>query len=150
MAPLPGPHQQSETHPPRCPRPVAPDAAVLRLIPLNHQGLWADELFSLAVATGHSLEHAASRAQPALGDYVEAAQPLTTAEYQRYLQHETPPVGPRRVVRAVFLSDANAPLYYLLLWGWTRALGTDDVALRLFSVLWALASFPLVWSLARQ
>jgi Dolichyl-phosphate-mannose-protein mannosyltransferase len=125
-------------------------AAVLRLIPLNHQGLWADELFSLAVATGHSLEHAASRAQPALGDYVEAAQPLTTAEYQRYLQHETPPVGPRRVVRAVFLSDANGPLYYLLLWGWTRALGTDDVALRLFSVLWALASFPLVWSLARQ
>src|SRR5262249_7010014 len=69
-------------------------AGVLRLIPLNHQGLWADELFSLAFATGHSLEHAASRAQPELGDYGGATQPLTMAKYQRYLQPQTPASPP--------------------------------------------------------
>jgi len=53
-------------------------------------------------------------------------------------------------VRAVFLSDSNPPLYYLLLYGWTRSLGTGDVALRLFSILWALACFPLIWSLAKR
>ena len=33
--------------------------------------LWVDELFSLAIATGHSLEHPAAAAKPALGDFVE-------------------------------------------------------------------------------
>jgi hypothetical protein len=46
-------------------------AAVPRLFLAARQDLWADELFSLAVATGHSLEHPASAAVPALGDFVE-------------------------------------------------------------------------------
>jgi uncharacterized membrane protein len=50
----------------------------------------------------------------------------------------------------VFLSDTSPPLYYLLLNVWARVLGTSDAALRLFSVAWALACFPLLWSLARQ
>jgi uncharacterized membrane protein len=54
------------------------------------------------------------------------------------------------VLRAVLLSDANAPLYYLLLYAWTRHLGTSDAALRLFSVLWAVACLPILWSLARH
>src|SRR4029078_12082409 len=37
--------------------------------------LWADKCFSRSIATGHSLEHPASNAQPELGDYVEAPQP---------------------------------------------------------------------------
>jgi hypothetical protein len=41
-------------------------------------------------------------------------------------------------------------LYYLLLYGWLRVLGTSDAALRLFSVGWALACFPVMWSLARH
>jgi hypothetical protein len=112
--------------------------------------LWADEAFSLAMATGHSLEHPAEVADPARGDYVEAPRALPASEYRRYLEHEDPPAGPGRVLRAVMLSDTNPPLYYLLLYGWTRALGTGDAALRLFSTFWALACFPLLWSLARR
>ena len=35
--------------------------AVLRLAILDRQSLWTDEFFSLAMATGHSLEHPADQ-----------------------------------------------------------------------------------------
>jgi len=123
--------------------------ALLRFGLVGRQGLWADELFSLAMATGHSLEHPAEQADPALGDYVERTHPAQPSDYSRYLEHERPAADPARVVRAVLRSDTSPPLYYLLLYGWTLVLGTSDVALRLFSVLWALACFPMLWSLAR-
>jgi hypothetical protein len=124
--------------------------ALLQLGLIPRQGLWADEFFSLAMATGHSLEHPAERADPALGDYVEATRALPPAAYSHYLEHESPPAGIRRVVRAVFLSDTSPPLYYVLLYGWTHALGTGDFALRLFSVMCSLACFPLIWSIAKK
>ena len=113
-----------------------------------HQPLWADELFSLAMTTGHSLEHSPSQAQGALGDYVEAPEPLPARDYRRYLEHERPPAGPSRIVRAILLSDTSPPFYYLLLSGWTRAVGTGDLALHLFSVACALACMPLMWLVA--
>ncbi len=42
-------------------------AAGLRVALLDRQGLWADEIFSLAIATGHSLEHPAGEADPSRG-----------------------------------------------------------------------------------
>ncbi len=125
-------------------------AAFLRLGTLERQGLWADEVFSLAMATGHSLEHPAAVADPSLGDFIEHPQPLPASAYLSYLEHEKPVAGVRRVARAVLLSDTNPPLYYVLLYGWTLRSGTSDVALRLFSVLWAIACLPLLWSLGKQ
>lgn len=124
--------------------------ALLRIALVDRQGLWSDEFFSLAMATGHSLEHPVDRAQTLLGDYVETPVAVAPAAYSRYLKHEVPPSGLRRVVRAVFLSDTNPPLYYVLLYGWTRAFGAGDAALRLFSVLCSLATFPVLWSLAQR
>jgi hypothetical protein len=123
---------------------------LLRAGLLDRHGLWADELFSLAMATGHSLEHPADGADPARGDYVEAPAPVPPSAYSRYLEHDRPPAGPARVVRAVFRSDTSPPGYYLLLYAWTRVLGTSDAALRLFSLAWALACLPVVASLARR
>jgi hypothetical protein len=123
---------------------------LLRIGLVNRHGLWADEFFSLAMATGHSLEHSANRADPAFGDYVETLRALPPTAYSRYLEHEEPPSSPQRVMRAVFRSDASPPLYYLLLYAWTRALGTRDSALRYFSVLWSLACFPVFWALAQR
>lgn len=122
--------------------------ALIRVGLVGRHGLWADEFFSLAMATGHSLEHPAERADPAFEDYVEAPGALPPAAYSRYMEHGVSPGSPRRVVRAVLRSDTNPPLYYLLLYGWTRVLGTGDDVLRLFSVLCALACFPALWSLA--
>jgi len=125
-------------------------ATGLRVALLDRQGLWADEIFSLAIATGHSLEHPAGEADPSQGDYVEAPTPLPASAFRRYLEHEDPPAGFSRVIRAVRLSDTSPPLYYLLLNGWTRWAGVSDSALRLFSVLCALASMPVLWLIARR
>jgi uncharacterized membrane protein len=125
-------------------------AALLRCILAGERGLWADEIFSLAMATGHSLEHPAAEADPGYLDFIEPRDAVPADSFGRYLRYEEQPAGMHRVVRAVLLSDTSPPLYYLLLHAWTRGLGTSDLALRLFSVLWALAAFPLVWSLGRR
>jgi len=125
-------------------------AAALRVGLIDRQGLWVDELFSLAIATGHSLEHASAVADPARGDFVEPPGPVPASWFQRYLKHDQPPAGPAQVVRAVKLSDTNPPLYYLLLNAWTRVTGSGDAALRLFSVAWALACIPLLAATGRR
>ena len=119
-------------------------AGILQFTLARRHSLWADEFFSLAMATGHSLEHRAADAQPQLGDFVEPQTPVPAADFRRYLQHESPPASPARVVRAVLLSDTSPPLYYLLLQVWTLTFGTSDLALRLFSVSFSIASIPLV------
>ena len=53
---------------------------VLRLTMIERQGLWTDELFSLAMATGHSLEHPADQAESAHGDYIEAPGPVPSSQ----------------------------------------------------------------------
>ena len=125
-------------------------AAGLRIGLSGGIGLWGDEIFSLATATGHSLEHPAAAAHPELGDFVEPDHPVPAEELGRYVKHETPMESPARVVRAVLLSDTNPPLYYLLLYGWTLVFGTSDIALRLFSTACALACFPFLIGIARR
>jgi hypothetical protein len=124
--------------------------ALLLRWPWQQQGLWADEFFSLAVATGHSLEHAAADANASLGDFVEGSTARPASEWRSYLEHAEPPASVSRIIRAVSLSDTSPPLYYVLLAFWTRAVGTTDFSLRLFSVFWALASLPVLWSLGRS
>lgn len=122
----------------------------LRIAVALRPGLWGDEIFSLAMATGHSVEHSAAEARPELGDFVEPQEAEPARAFGRYTQHEQPPAGLGRVVHAVLLSDTSPPLYYLLLNGWTRAFGTSDAALRLFSVWWAVLLLPLLWVLGRE
>lgn len=124
-------------------------AAVLRIPLALRPGLWVDEVFSLAMATGHSVEHAAAVARPAAGDLVVSPDARPAAAYSVFAEHEQPPASLGRVLRAVALSDTNPPLYYVLLWAWTRGAGTDDAALRLFSAACAIVCVPLFWVLGR-
>jgi 4-amino-4-deoxy-L-arabinose transferase-like glycosyltransferase len=125
-------------------------AAVLRIALAGRHCLWADEVFSLAIATGHSLEHPAATADPALGDFIESDGPVDVRELRHYLVHNETPVSPAQVIRAVLLSDTSPPLYYLLLYGWTLLFGTSDIILRLFSTIWSLACLPLLAIVARR
>jgi hypothetical protein len=122
----------------------------LRVVAALRPGLWADEIFSLATATGHSLEHPPATADPSLGDFVEPRSAVSPGFFNRYTEQEERPGVVRRVLRAVLLSDTSPPLYYLLLNRWSRAFGTSDAALRLFSVWWALLSLPLLWLIGRE
>ena len=123
---------------------------VLRIVLALRPGLWGDEIFSLAMATGHSLEQPAAEARPGLGDFVQPPDAVPSSAFRRYAEHDVPPAGLGRVVRAVRLSDTNPPLYYLLLGAWTRLAGTGDQALRFFSLLWAVLTLPLLWQLGRH
>jgi len=51
-------------------------SAVLQVVIASRSGLWADEIYSLAYATGHSLEHPAATADPQRGDFVEPNHPM--------------------------------------------------------------------------
>ncbi len=124
--------------------------AVARLSLADQQGLWADEVFSVAIATGHSLEHPAELADPAFRDFVEASAPVQPEELRGYLDHDDPPASLDRVTRAVLLSDTSPPLYYWVLSLWMRVFGTGDLALRLLSAVVSLLCFPLLWSLASR
>ena len=125
-------------------------AALLWIGVAGRSGLWVDEVFSLAMATGHSLEHAAAAAHPTQGDFVEPDHAVPAEEFRRYLEHDNPPASPARVVRAVLLSDTSPPLYYLLLYCWTLIFGTRDIVLRMFSIACSLACLPLLVAIARR
>ncbi|HEU5081611.1 MAG TPA: glycosyltransferase family 39 protein [Opitutaceae bacterium] len=125
-------------------------AGLLDLRVIRSQTLWVDELFSLAIATGHSVEHPARDADRTRGDFFEAEQPIPLGELRRYIAKENPPATATRAIRATYLSDTNPPLYYLLLSVWLRIVGTTDSDLRAFSVAWFLACIPLVLALARR
>jgi hypothetical protein len=125
-------------------------ALLLRVAVALRPGLWVDEIFSLAMATGHSLEHPAAEADRVRGDFIEPVGPQPADAFIPYVEHESPPAKPGRVIRAVFLSDTSPPLYYLLLSAWTRVAGTSDAALRMLSVLFAAAALPLLWLVGRR
>jgi len=124
--------------------------ALLQVSFAARQCLWVDEVFSLAMATGHSLEHPANIADAAKGDFIEPTQVVPAGDLQKYLAHENPPATPARVIRAILLSDTSPPLYYLLLYVWTLIVGTSDIALRLFSITCYLAAFPILAAVARR
>lgn len=46
--------------------------------------------------------------------------------------------------------DIHPPLQYILLWGWARVFGESDAALRSLSAVFATASIPATWALARR
>jgi len=129
---------------------VACLAAFVDVVVASRSGLWRDEISSLAKATGHNLEQPIHVADPKQGDFVEPEHPVLADEFRRYLKHDHPFAGPSRVIRAVLLSEAHPPLYFLLLYAWTMALGTSDIVLRLFSIICSLACMPFVVSIARR
>ena len=120
----------------------------LRVVLMHGQSIWVDEAFSLAMATGHSLEHPADLADPARGDFVQTADAHPPGHWRSYLQHDARPAGMSRVLRAVYLSDTSPPMYYVLLSGWTRTAGTSDTALRGFSIFCSLLSLFFVGRIA--
>ena len=124
-------------------------ALALRLEVANRQGLHDDEMFSIAMATGHSLEQPATESDSTQGDFVQAREPVSPEYYRRFARHDDEPAGLRRVLRAVLLSDTSPPLYYIALNLWTRITGTSDFALRAFSALAGALCVPLAWMLGR-
>ena len=125
-------------------------ALMVRLPYAQRALLWADEYFSLAHATGHSLEHPAEEAGSHRLDFIAAEDPRTASDYAELLRHPEPPARLSDVTQAAMRSDTNPPLYLWMLSWWSRAFGTSDLALRVFSLLGHAIALPFVFALGRQ
>lgn len=54
------------------------------------------------------------------------------------------------VISTVPRTESTPPLYYVLVWIWSRAFGTGEVGLRSFSALCGTLMIPTVWALGRR
>jgi mannosyltransferase len=55
-----------------------------------------------------------------------------------------------QMLHEVKVSESNPPLYYVLAWGWARALGTGEVGLRSLSALFGAAIVPVGYLIGRE
>ena len=55
-----------------------------------------------------------------------------------------------QMLHEVKASESNPPLYYVLAWGWARALGTGEVGLRSLSALVGAATVPVAYFAGRE
>lgn len=116
----------------------------LSLLLTPRHGLWVDECFSLAMAAGHSLEH--DPAAPAqAGDWTDS-RAANAGQWSRWTQVGT--ADPIRIAEALRRSDTSPPLYYWALSLWLKGAGASDMALRGFSLLFALGSWLLLLRVA--
>jgi 4-amino-4-deoxy-L-arabinose transferase-like glycosyltransferase len=54
------------------------------------------------------------------------------------------------LLHAISASESTPPLYYLLAWGWTHALGTGEAGMRSLSALFGTATIAVAWALGRR
>jgi hypothetical protein len=114
-------------------------------------GLRLEEVSSLSLATGHSLEQRPDLSDPAWQDFELPERPKPSSFFKSYTQNKPSFHGlPKDVIRAVLLSSAQPPAYPLLLHAWLSLWGSGDFALRAFSLLCWLACVPLLWRLSSR
>ena len=53
-------------------------------------------------------------------------------------------------LRSVVHTENTPPLWYVLIWAWSRVFGTGAVALRLPSAVFGLATVPVAWAIGRE
>jgi mannosyltransferase len=58
--------------------------------------------------------------------------------------------GLGHVLSTVPKSESTPPLYYLLVWVWSRVFGTGEVGLRSFSALCGTLTIPIMWAAGRR
>ena len=121
-----------------------------RIYIAQRESLWADELYTLSVTTGHSIWQLPEQTRPDLGDYFDPPRPQAAAVYRKYINFEPGIKLPENIVRACILVDWNSPIYYLIQWIWLRAVGISELNLRLPSILMSLATLPFIWLIAEK
>jgi mannosyltransferase len=58
--------------------------------------------------------------------------------------------GLGHVLSAVPKTESTPPLYYVLVWLWSRVFGTGEVGLRSFSALCGTLTIPVMWAVGRR
>jgi mannosyltransferase len=123
-------------------------AFAARTYRLFDRSIWADDVWSIAAATGHSLD---VRLDGMTADETYADPPgiAPAADYLKYIQPQ-PGNNLWRVARDTFAQESHPPLFYLLLHVWMSWFGYTVAAGRAFSLLFGLAAIPVLFFFAKR
>ena len=110
--------------------------------------IWADDVWSMAAATGHSLDIRLD-GMAAGETYADPPGPAPASAFLKYIQ---PQAGnsPWRVARDAYATESHPPLFYILLHLWMRLFGYTVASGRAFSLLLSLAAIPILFVLAHR
>ncbi len=112
-----------------------------RLVNLDQKIFWVDEVLTALRVAGYSKTEVTQQLADGL--------PHLPAELLAY-QQLSPSRGWAEAIRAFRQSPEHAPLYFLLLRGWTEIFGSSVLALRSFSVACSLLLLGAVYGLSRS
>jgi uncharacterized membrane protein len=110
--------------------------------------IWVDDVWSIAAATGHSLDvrlEGMSEGET----YGDPKGPVPASFFVQYMQ-PSPGNNLWRVIIDANASENHPPLFYVLLYGWMRVFGFTVSAGRALSVVFAMATIPVLFFLARR
>jgi hypothetical protein len=123
-------------------------ALAARSYGLFESSIWADDVWSIAAASGHSLDVRLD-GMAAGETYTDPPGPAPAVSYLEYMQPQ-PGNNTWRVARDAYASESHPPLFYILLHWWMQLFGYTVASGRAFSLLFSLAAIPVLFFLARR
>src|ERR1035437_1202412 len=115
---------------------------------LFESSIWIDDIWSIAAATGHSLD-VRWDGMSAGETYANPQGPVPASYFLDYIAPQ-PGNNAWRVARDTFGTESHPPLFYILLHFWMSAFGYSVAAGRAFSLLLSLLAIPLLFCVARR
>jgi hypothetical protein len=123
-------------------------AFAARTYRLFESSTWGDDVWSMAAATGHSLD---VRLDGMAKDenYSDPPGLVTPPYFLKYIQPR-PGNSVWGVIRDAYAQESHPPLFFTLLHLWFRLVGASLEAGRAFSLIFSLATIPLLFFLTRR
>ncbi|GEM_PF-4189254 len=123
-------------------------AFAARTYKLFDSSVWGDDVWSVAAASGHSLDVRFEGMLPG-ETYHDPEGPAPAASYLRYLQ-PLPGNNLWRVARDSFAQESHPPLYFLMLCEWMNVFGFSLASGRAFSLLFGMITLPVLFFFTRR
>ena len=123
-------------------------ALAARTYGIFNGSIFVDDVWSLAGATGHSLDIRLD-GRPAGESYADPQGPVPASFFLEYLKPQ-PGNNPWHVAVVSSAAESHPPLYQVFLYLWMCAFGYTIAAGRAFSLFFSLASILLLFGLARR
>ena len=123
-------------------------AFAARTYGLFESSIWVDDVWSIAAASGHSLD-VHFDGMPAGENYADPPGPVPASYFLQYLKPR-PGNTAWKVAIDTFATESHPPLFYLLLHFWMSAFGYTVTVGRALSLLFSLTALVVLFFLARQ
>ncbi len=127
---------------------LAATALGARVYGLFSTSIWIDDVYTLSVATGHSLDVRLD-GMTDRETWTNPQGPMPALYFLAWLR-PGPHNNPWRVARYAHATETHPPLFHVLMHLWMRVFGFTMTAGRAFALLCSLAAIPVLFFLARR